>query len=342
MLARHAENLFWAGRYIERAQDTARMLDVTFHEQIDAGPGAGERAWPDLLEVLHLDQAFVATGEPTTSEAVTRFLVLDSENPGAVVNAVYRARENARSVRDQLSAELYEAFNECHLGLVARDVESDLGELPAELYAFVKQQCQRIIGTAAETLPRDDRWRFLMLGVLIERAEMTCRLLEVHVRRTLGAAGKPVGTTWNRVLDSASAAEAFVHDQSTRVELKSVLAFLLLNRSFPRSVFYALRAAEEHLAGLDPPETLSAPRRHLGRIRSDLEFREIGELVTGDVAGFLSELQDRILHVAQLLAVAYFRGADLGELHLQELRGGPGLDGQIVHPGGLVLGGDAR
>ncbi len=342
MLARHAENLFWAGRYIERAQDTARMLDVTFHEQIEAGPGVGERAWHDLLQVLHLDRAYEERDAPLTSEAVTRFLVLDSGNPGAVVNAVYRARENARSVRDQLSAELYEAFNDCHLELVNRDVESEIGELPAELYESVKRNCQGIIGTAAETLPRDDRWRFLMLGVLIERAEMTCRLLEVHVRRTLGAEGSPLGTTWNRVLDSASASEAFVRDQSATVDMRSVLGFLLLNRSFPRSVFYALRSAEQQLASLDPDEPLSAPRRQLGRIRSDLEFREIGELVAGDVAGFLSDLQDRILRVAELLAIAYFRGADLGELHLQEVRGGPGVADGLVHPGGLVLGGDAR
>ncbi|MEM8902094.1 MAG: alpha-E domain-containing protein [Actinomycetota bacterium] len=341
MLARHAENLFWAGRYIERAQDTARMLDVTFHEQIEAGPGVGERAWSDLLSVLHLRRAYEATGSPLTSEAVTRFLVLDSANAGAVVNAVYRARENARSVRDQLSAELYEAFNDCHLELVNRDVESDIGELPAELYESVKRNCQGIMGTAAETLPRDDRWRFLMLGVLIERAEMTCRLLEVHVRRSLGTEGSPVGTTWNQVLDSASASEAFVRSQSVAVGMRSVLAFLLLDRSFPRSVFFALRSAEQQLGELDPDEPMSAPRRELGRIRSELEFREIGELVTGDVAGFLSDFQERILHVAELLAVAYFRGSDSGELHLQEVRGGP-LDDRLVHPGGLVLGGDAR
>lgn len=332
MLARHAENLFWAGRYVERAQDTARLLDVTFHQQIEVGPGGGARLWADLLQVLHLDHTFATTGAELRPEAVTRFLVLDADNPGAVANAVYRARENARSVRDQVAAELYEAFNDCHLGLANRDVEFDLGELPSALYAYVKGQCQRIIGTATETMPRDDRWRFLILGILIERAEMTCRLLEVHVRHTLGTRGAPQGTTWLRVLDSAAATEAFVHQRSTTVDMGSVVGFLLLDRSFPRSVFYSLRSCDDLLAELDGDSSLSPPRRHLGRIRSELEFSRVDELVAGDVAGYLSELQDRILEVASLLAERYFRGAELGELHLQEVRGGPG-DG-VRRPGG--------
>jgi len=177
VLARLAENLFWAGRYIERAEDTARMVDVTYHTQLESPYGEVELAWQQLLDVLHLRAAYGAPIEPLT---VMRFLVLDADHPGSITASVTRARENIRSVRELVSTELWEAVNDLHLALDARDLGRELSEQPFELFRTVRRMSMTIYGVASETMPRDEGWRFMALGRLLERAEMTCRLIDVR------------------------------------------------------------------------------------------------------------------------------------------------------------------
>ncbi len=187
MLARHAESLFWMGRYMERAEDTARMLDVTYHGLLESPPEEASRSWLDLLSVLNVDQGFAKRHTEVTAAIVSEFLVLDEKNPGAIVSSVGRARENARSVRELISTELWEAVNMFWLELLARNLRADLEQQPYELYGLVKRRCQTVNGVAAETMPRDDGWRFLMLGWMLERTEMTCRLLNVRYGELAGA-----------------------------------------------------------------------------------------------------------------------------------------------------------
>ena len=163
MLARHAEILFWAGRYIERAEDTARMLDVTYHGLLESPPEEATRAWRDLLSVLRLDHAFAerhARGDRRRS--CSEFLVLDAEEPGVDrVGASGSARENARSVRELISTELWEAVNTL-LPRAARPQPARRPREPARTSstASCKRRCQTVAGVAAETMPRDDGWRF--------------------------------------------------------------------------------------------------------------------------------------------------------------------------------------
>jgi uncharacterized alpha-E superfamily protein len=332
MLARHAEDLFWAGRYVERAQDTARLLDVTYNEQIEAGPVFARKTWFDLLQVLSLEATFAASGRRLDAEGLTSFLVADRENPGSIVIAIERARENARGLRELLSTELWEAINNAYLSLQARDVARDLDEHPAQLYAFVKTACQTILGAAAETMNRDDGWRFLMLGVQVERAEMTCRLIEVHSRR-VPADAHPTMADWSRLLESAAATEAYVRTYAASPDPAHVLGFLLLSRTFPRSVFYSLRAAEQILQNIDPESGMSEARRILGRMRAGLEFRAIDELLDDDLPAHLEALQTDVLDVATAVAHRYFRMAE-GDLHLTAVRGEPAEGVRL--PGGVL------
>jgi uncharacterized alpha-E superfamily protein len=180
MLARHAEDLFWIGRYLERAEDTSRMLDVTYHGLLESSVEDPTIVWRELVKVLHLEQDFEARGIECSEGPVSEFLVLDHENGGSIVSSIACARDNARTVRERISTELWEAINTLHLELGARDLRADLQRQPYELYRIVKARCQMITGVAAETMPRDDGWRFLVLGRMLERAEMTCRLLSVR------------------------------------------------------------------------------------------------------------------------------------------------------------------
>jgi len=318
MLARHAEDLFWAGRYIERAEDTARLLDVTYHGLLESPLLNAESAWRELLELLNLDQVFGAKGVPITDSAVTEFLVLDPKNAGSIVRSVARARDNARNVRERISTELWEAINTLFLELRARDLRADLEREPYQLYRFVKSRCQTISGVSAETMSRDDGWRFLLLGRMLERAEMTCRLLSVRSGRSNQAAVPSDLHYWMAVLKSVSAFEAYLRAHRAQIEPQDVLEFLLLSREFPRSVLFSLRASETELVRLGAETTPTRPERLLGRLRADLEFMDVHEVVESGLPAALDALQQGILAVADAVERHFFRAAAPPELHVFE------------------------
>jgi uncharacterized alpha-E superfamily protein len=307
MLARHAESLFWTGRYLERAEDTARMLDVTYHGLLESPPHEAQQAWLDLLAVLNLEKAFVRRKLPVDASSVSEFLVLDPTAGGAIVSAVGRARENARSVRELVSTEFWEAVNSFYLELQARDLHNDLTQQPYELYGLVKRRCQTVAGVAAETMPRDDGWRFLMLGWMLERAEMTCRLLNVRYSELASVAEVDRFHVLLGVLKSASSSEAFRKVYGASMDPTHLVEFLLLARNVPRSVLYCLRQAEKDLLRLGPADELGPPQRLLGRIRSELEFLDVPELLADGLHEMLDHIQSCVREVADAIAFRYFR-----------------------------------
>jgi uncharacterized alpha-E superfamily protein len=316
MLARHAESLFWAGRYIERAEDTARMLDVTYHGQLEAMPWEAERSWMDLLKVLRSDRLFLQLERPVRAATVSEFLVFDPDNPGAIASVVGRGRENLRSARELVPTELWEAVNGLHLDLRSRNLRADVEAQPHELYGFVKRQCQAISGVAVETMPRDDGWRFLMLGWMLERAEMTCRLLDARYSQLVSAGVAGGFHHWLSTLKSASGSEAFRRQYRSSIAAADVVEFLLMSRTFPRSVLFCLRAAELHLERLEAGRSvLTRPQRLLGRTKSELEFLDVPELLSGDLHVFLDRLQDGVRQVAEAVALQYFRNSQELAIH---------------------------
>jgi uncharacterized alpha-E superfamily protein len=319
MLARHAESLFWCGRYLERASYTARMLDVTYHGLLESPPSEARQAWLDLLAVLHLRASFEARHDNLTAPAVSEFLVLDPANQGAVVSAIGAARENARSVRELLSTEVWESINTFWLELHARDLHEDLEQQPYELYGLVKRRCQAVAGTAVETMPRDDGWRFLMLGWMLERAERTCRLLRVRYGATQAGGDREGSHHWVGVLKAASASEAYRRQYSASFSPAHVVEFLLLSRTFPRSVLYALRSAEDRINELGVPGRLTRPQRAVGRLRADLEFRDVHELLGGDLLAFLDSVLDGVSRVTALVATQFFRNSEEFDLRALDI-----------------------
>lgn len=309
MLSRHADSLYWTGRYVERAGDTARMLDVTYHSLLESPHLESRRAWMELLDVLHLADAYRASHDHVTARAVSGFLVVDG-GPAAIVPAIAHARENARSVRELLSTELWEAINTFWLELRSRDLASDLDHQPYELYRFVKRRVQEVNGTAAETMSHDDGWRFLLLGAMIERALLTARLLDVRLGRYASGELELDFYLGVEVLKSASALEAFRQAHPGAMTVENVASFLLLSPTFPRSVLYALRSAEQKLDQLSRNGQLSRPQRILGRLRADLEFTDVGELLTGDLHAFLDRVQTDLRGLNEVVAVQFFRNAE--------------------------------
>lgn len=314
MLARLAENLFWTGRYIERAEDTARMVDVTYHTLLESPPGEVEDAWAELLDVLHLRGAYEAGHESIVPADVIHFLVLDESNPGSIMAAVAHARENARSVRELVSTELWEVVNGFYLELRQRDLPEDLAHQPYELFAIVKRRCQTLTGVATETMPRDDGWRFLTLGRMLERAEMTCRLLNVRFGRLASFSEPMAFHHWVAILKSASAFEAHRKAYRASMEPAHVVEFLLLSPDFPRSVQFCLTTAQHQLERLGDAERIGPAQRRIGRACAELGYREVDELLD-DLQAFLDRIQENVQHVADAVADEFFRHAPLGGQH---------------------------
>lgn len=306
MLSRHAESLFWMGRYVERAEYSTRMLDVTYHSLLESAAWESERAWRDLLKVLSSEAAFDALGQPASSEAVNRFVMSDRSNSDSVVRSVGAARENARSVRELIPTELWQSLNLFYLALQGRDLAADLDEQPYDLYEMVKQRCQTVSGVLADTMARDDGWRFATIGRYLERAQMVCRLLAIRSRNL----GDVSFHQWLAALKSASAAEAFRKAYRGSTNPTDVIEFLLLSSTFPRSVFFCLRQAETELDMLGAQfGRVTRPQRLLGRIRAGLEFAEVGELLQGDLRAHLYQVEGDIRWVAESVALEYFRNS---------------------------------
>jgi uncharacterized alpha-E superfamily protein len=316
MLARDAESLFWIGRYMERAEDTARLLDVTYHGLLETTAAEERAAWSGALAAVGLDEAFAEAGRSLAPAAVSDFLVTDRTNQGSIVSAVEQARENARTVRGWLSTELWEAVNSFHLQLRSRNLPADLEHQPYDLYGFVRRQCQAVAGVAHETLPRDEGWRFLELGWNLERAEWSSRLLRVR-QSQLGASGFH---EWVGTLRSAAGLEAYRRTHRGSMDPADVVEFLLLSRTFPRSVLHAVSTAEQslQLLGLGD-EQLSRPLRLLGRLRADLEFADVRELMAGDLADQLAEFEHAVRQVGTAVSLQYFTNSHELDMHALKL-----------------------
>ncbi|MEY3019653.1 MAG: hypothetical protein RLZZ272_637 [Actinomycetota bacterium] len=328
MLARLAENLFWAGRYVERAEDTARMVDVTYHTLLESPIVEVERSWEQLLDVLHLREAYGP--RPLDPVEVMRFLVLDASTPGSILASVAQARENVRSVRELVSSELWETVNDLQLALASRDLRRELAEQPSGLLRLVRDASMTIYGVASETMPRDVGWRFMALGRLLERAEMTCRLIDVRygqlealagpTRRDPSGANRARGADradfhhWVAVLKSASAFEAYRRRYRASMDPVDVVEFLLLAEDLPRSVLFCLNSSMRQLEALAEGRP-SRALRLLGRSTSSLKYRDVGELLDVGLHDLLEEVQDRIARVAEAVADEFFRHHPSGAMH---------------------------
>ncbi len=312
MLARHAEDLFWLGRYVERAEDTARMLDVTYHNLLESPEMHETTAWKELLEVLYLDAVYEG---PLERHAVSAYLVMDRDNPGSIISAVGRTRDNARGLRDRISTELWEAINVFYLELDRADFAVDIEARAYEAFASIKSRCQLVSGVAAQTMPRDEGYRFLILGWLLERAEMTCRLLAVRYARMAASEGQTGFHAWVSVLKSVSAYEAYLKAHDAALNPTHVLEFLLLDKEFPRSILYCLQQVERLVGLLVDAGEQTPLMRTVGRVRARVEFCDVAVIVADGLEPFLEDLQREIYDVSEALEDRFFRaGTDL-QLH---------------------------
>jgi uncharacterized alpha-E superfamily protein len=285
VLSRIAESLFWIGRYVERADDTARILDVHTQRLVEDPWIDERRACANLLALMGSPTAVGAEGRGETqpeadTELVLQTLAFDRTSPSSIVGALSAARENARGAREVLSAEIWESLNVTHNALPQqRTMARRYG--PHSLFRFVRERSAMVFGLADATMSRDETWLFLILGRSLERVDMTSRIISTRV---LAGDAAP---SWTLVLRSTGAYEPYLRTYRGMVNSSRAAEFLLLDRLFPRSVFAALEQAEACLAELERSTVRDAARigvageahRIVGRARTMLEFMSTPELL---------------------------------------------------------------
>jgi uncharacterized alpha-E superfamily protein len=300
VLTRIAESLYWFGRYVERAEDTARILDVHYHLLLEDPDVDEEAACRALLEVMGV--AAQPDSVSLDADGVTRLLAYDPTYGGSIVGAITAAWENARGAREAVSAETWRCVNATYNALPdAREMAE--GHSPHTFFDWIKERSAILVGLAESTMSRDDGWRFLVLGRSIERVDMTTRLLSARHREGWGTAG------WITTLRCCSAHEAYLRTYQQAVDASLAAEFLLLDRLFPRSLFHALSTAEQCLAQLDPRSGRTGledeARRTLGRARTGLEFGGRDELLA-HLPERLTEIQMLCGRAARAVASRYF------------------------------------
>jgi uncharacterized alpha-E superfamily protein len=304
MLSRIAESLFWIGRYVERADDTARILDAFL-------AGVLEDPWIDEDAASRSLLAILGSTPPhnarLTSGDVLELMGFDPDNPNSIAGALGAARENARGARETISSEVWECLNVTWHSLQSRRLAAErLG--PAVYLGFVRERAAVLAGLAESTMSRDDGWRFLVLGRSLERVDMTARLVSLtSFSLTSFAENQP--EQWRTVLRACGADESFLRTHGGEVVPQRVAEFLLLDRLFPRSALHALTEAEECLEALAPTTERAgmadAARRPIGQARTRLEYADAATLLE-ELPAHLRGLQRACAAASAAITARYF------------------------------------
>lgn len=306
MLARNAESLYWIGRYVERADDTARILDVTVHQLLEDSSVDPDHTSRTLLRVLGIEPPKSTLDMWSLTDLVAFSRDTDTDGGCSIVEAISAARENARGAREVTSAEMWECLNTTYNALPERErAAKRLG--PHEFLSYVEGRAAMFAGLADSTLSRDDGYRFMVLGRAIERVDMMVRLL---LSRVGDSASSPA---WVTVLRSAGAHDTYLRTYRGVLDAARVVEFMVLDRLFPRSVMYSLQLAEHSIEELHKRRVsrvgaTAEVQRLLGRTRSELDFLPQGVLLES-LEQRLAAIQAMCADVGEALAQQYFHHA---------------------------------
>jgi uncharacterized alpha-E superfamily protein len=310
LLARYADCIFWLARYVERAENLARILDVNETFSRDS---RGAQNWRSIIQLNADDDRFFAGGRKVSARNVLDFYVIDANNPTSIVSAICAARENARTLRPLISTEMWVQLNVFYNRLIALG-PADLtpGRLSA-LFATIKEACQTHTGITDGTFFRDQGWYFYQLGRYLERADQTTRLLDIKYHLLLPSVsdvGSPTDfSQWNALLRSAAGYHAYRRLHAASTTPVRVAGFLLFNQAFPRSLHHCVREASRLLGEVKSRYSLRGGNdaaEELDRLRAVLGTLTIDEILTAGLHEFLDVIQRQLIAVSRDLAVAFF------------------------------------
>lgn len=301
MLSRVADSLYWMSRYLERAEHTARLLDVNLNLMLDDSTGVAEHRWLRLLQALGKPKKIKWEGNPYE---IAHALTFDTDNKASVVSCIMKARENARHVREQISTEQWDRLNSLYLQVTRPEMrsrsqaaaEDGASESPAAFLQQVMEAVHQFQGVTDSTMSHGEGWHFIQVGRFLERASATTILLEAYQqdlwRDHVGEGNEYL--EWLGLLRSATAFEAYCKVYTADLQPEKIMEFLLLDDEFPHS----LRFAIESLAGsLEAIQEKSGSTRSeqlhriAGRLTATLGFASVEEILNGNVVAYLRGVQ---------------------------------------------------
>jgi len=316
MLSRVANSLYWLSRYIERADNVARILDVNLQLLLDFRRLDDEhlaRHWTPIVQSTGDEDHFFKLYDEANGRTVTEYFVFQRENPNSIVSSIAQARENARMVRDQITIEMWEEINRIHLLVRSERAKRIWNSSPAEFFHEIRTSSCDLQGLINSTIPRNEGWYFLQVGKYLERADKTTRILDLrHENLPVRGAPDPLSQTdaleWSAVLRSCSAWDAYRHIHGVDVGPRRVSHLLLLSPEFPRSVRFCvseLDTALRALSGVPPGRFWNEVEKRSGRLLSELLFSEIDDIFDGGLHEYLDDVQVKLNSIGEALFAIY-------------------------------------
>lgn len=311
MLSRVGDAIYWASRYVERAENVARFIEVNLNSMLET-PILQRTSWRPLVMTTGDQEYFDRSHSETNAEAVAWFLTFDPTYPNSILSSLAQARDNARTVREIISREMWQELNEFYL--MVKQASRDpfrVGEM-GDFLRRVKLSGIHYEGVTNATLSRGEAWSFARLGRLLERADKTSRILDVKYYALLPAAALRDAAVdqagWGALLNSVSALQMYrQHHHVTNPA--DVARFLLLNRQFPRSILYCVSEAQLSLHAITgTPLKSSAHRgeRLLGRLQANLSYTSIEDVMEQGLHHYIDWLQRSLNDVGEAIQTGFF------------------------------------
>ena len=303
MLSRTADHLFWMSRYTERAENTARLLDVNYLTSLlPQSTDDVQTGWRGLLSISELQPAYAAHyGESITAKDVMDFMVRDEKNPSSIVSCLKNARENARAVRGTLTTEVWETQNQTYLEVIRMLRNGDFERDPGKFFEWVKFRSHLSRGVTSGTMLQDEAFHFLRVGTFPERADNTARLVDVKFHAIQSDFPNVAGEEeqehdfyhWSAILRSVSAFEVYRKVYRDVIKPERVAELLILRPDMPRSLLACLNELITNLS-MVTSDPLSETQRRAGKLRSDLQYARIDEILSAGLHAFLMQFLDRV------------------------------------------------
>jgi uncharacterized alpha-E superfamily protein len=311
MLSRVADSIFWMSRSIERAQNVARFINVNLKLTLELGVGSHNQ-WSPLIYTTGDQEKFEELYGEYSQRNVIDFLAFDSNNPNSIISCLRSARENARTVREMISSMMWEELNKFFLSVRAAANADAILESPYEFFNQIILASHLLEGITDGTMSHGEPWHFAHLGRMLERADKTSRILDVKYFILLPSVGD-VGTNidtiqWGALLESASALEMY-RKRHGRISPDDVAEFLILDRDFPRAMHHCLIEAEKSLNaifGRRDDRVYNTAEQLLGRLRADVNYSQIREIIDGGLHEFIDDFQRKLNAVGAAIHETFF------------------------------------
>ena len=311
MLSRVANAIYWMCRYIERAENVARFISVNLNLLLDM-PSEKGKHWEPLVMITGDQEAFESAYPDYVQEAVIRFLTFDRQYPNAILSCLAAARENGRSIREIISSEMWEHLNNFYLELAEAKSPAMAMEDPHRFFKIIQMRSHLFTGLMDSTMSHGEAWNFGRIGMMLERADKTSRILDVKYFMLLPRAdliNSPIDNIqWTAVLKSASAFEMF-RKELHHITPRNVANFLIFDSQFPRSMRHCITRAQvclHRISGSSPNAAHNDAEKRLGRIKADLDYTDIDEVIDHGMHEYLDGVQTRLNQVDAAIGATFF------------------------------------